>query len=267
MGTGHRSFANTELDGIQDSLPSPPGPPHGAKQRQQLWFIFESIQKVLSDRGLMSWESLWFEAARVADGKCLFAHIIADEFQDLGSAELILLNALSAKGYDSLFFCGDSGQRIYKRAVPWLSLGVDVRGRSSSLTLNYRTTEQIRRFADRLLADSDDNSTGETEDHRSISLLSGSEPEVVGRQTVAQEIQQVASRIEKLIKEGFKPGEIAIFVHGQSLLRDRAAAACRQANVFSRELSDDSPIVTDRVAIGTMHRAKVSSSGRLLSWL
>src|SRR4051794_6866761 len=81
-------------------------------------------------------------------------------------------------GEDNLFLCGDSGQRIYKGAVSWLSIGIDVRGRSTSLNVNYRTTEQIRRFADRILGDCEDASTGETGQRKSVSLLSGPEPQV-----------------------------------------------------------------------------------------
>lgn len=228
----------------------------GARQRQGLWTIFEAAQKSLQERGLMSWEQLCFEAAGMAEGQNLFEHVIADEYQDLGPAELTFLRALTPDVSDALFLCGDSGQRIYKGAVSWLSLGIDVRGRSSSLTVNYRTTEQIRRFADRLLCDTADGSTGETEDRKSVSLLSGPEPQVQGCATVAEEVANAGRYLRNLLAEGIKPAEIAIFVHGKTLLRDRAGAACREAGVPSWELSDDSLVDGNGVFIGTMHRAK-----------
>ena len=45
---------------------------------------------------------------------------------------------------DALFFAGDLGQRIFQTPFFWKSLGVDIRGRSQTLRINYRTSHQIR---------------------------------------------------------------------------------------------------------------------------
>ena len=79
-------------------------------------------------------------------------HIVVDEAQDLGVAELRFLAAIAPAAPDALFFAGDSGQRIFQQPFSWKALGIDVRGRSSTLTVNYRTSHQIRRAADRLVA-------------------------------------------------------------------------------------------------------------------
>jgi hypothetical protein len=39
-----------------------------------------------------------------------------------------------------LFFAGDLGQRIFQQPFSWKSLGVDIRGRSRTLRINYRTS-------------------------------------------------------------------------------------------------------------------------------
>ena len=80
-----------------------------------------------------------------------FTNIIVDEAQDLGVAELRFLAAVAPSRPDALFFAGDLGQRIFQQPFSWLALGVDVRGRSQSLKVNYRTSHQIRLAADRLL--------------------------------------------------------------------------------------------------------------------
>lgn len=233
------------------------GTPLGARQRQALWAIFEAAQRTLAQRGLMSWEGLCFEAAAlVAAGMPPFRHVVADEYQDLGPAELKFLKSLVPEREDNLFLCGDSGQRIYKGSNSWLSLGIDVRGRASSLTVNYRTTEQIRRFADRILGDCPDTSTGEAEQRKSVSLLRGPEPQLQAFGTIAEEIAGIADAIRGLIAEGYSPEDIAIFAHGQALLKERAQAACRTAGVPCRELSDETPVSGSDVSIGTMHRAK-----------
>ena len=202
----------------------------------------------------MTWDQLCFEAA-ASVGRTQFTHVVADEYQDFGPAELKLLKALASDDEEGLFLCGDLGQRIYKGRASWLSLGIDVRGRSHSLTVNYRTTEQVRRFADKILADPGGKLADEP-DRRSISLLSGPEPRVQGYGTMAEEIDGAATALRALRGEGYEPHDIAVFAHGQTTLRERAEPACRKAGVEFRELSDDSSVVADAVSVGTMHRAK-----------
>jgi len=232
------------------------GTPLGARQRQALWKVFETTLKSLEERGLMSWDRLCLEAAKMGAVGHRFGHVIADEYQDLGPAELVFLRSLAPEANDALFLCGDSGQRIYKGRTSWLSLGIDVRGRSSSLTVNYRTTEQIRRFADRIMKETTESGTGETEDRKSVSLLRGPEPRVQAYGTTAEEIEGVSSSIRGLLAEGYQPKDIAVFAHGQAPLKQRAEAACARAGVACRELSDESPVSEATISIGTMHRAK-----------
>jgi len=230
------------------------GTPLGARQRLALWSVFETAIRTLSEGGLMTWDQLCFEAA-ASVGRTQFTHVVADEYQDFGPAELKLLKALASDDEEGLFLCGDLGQRIYKGRASWLSLGIDVRGRSHSLTVNYRTTEQVRRFADKILADPGGKLADEP-DRRSISLLSGPEPRVQGYGTMAEEIDGAATALRALRGEGYEPHDIAVFAHGQTTLRERAEPACRKAGIEFRELSDDSSVVADAVSVGTMHRAK-----------
>ncbi len=71
--------------------------------------------------------------------------------EDIDVAQLRFLAALSANRINGLFFAGDSGQRIFQQAFSWKSLGVDIRGRSRTLHINYRTSHQVRMQADHLL--------------------------------------------------------------------------------------------------------------------
>src|SRR5690606_29423347 len=80
---------------------------------------------------------------------------------------------------DALFFTGDLGQRIFRQPFSWKGLGVDVRGRSVTLKVNYRTSHQIRRAADRLLPRSVRDLDGISDDRAgTISVFEGPEPEV-----------------------------------------------------------------------------------------
>ena len=230
--------------------------PLGAKQRLALWKIFEEVHRLLAERQLMTWSSLCYEAAALCYDTRPFAHVVADECQDFGAAELTLLRALVEPGEDDLFLCGDAGQRIYKSSVAWSAVGIDVRGRSTRLTINYRTTEQIQRFADTILPEALDEGDGEKERRSTVSLLSGSTPEVQGFDGVSKETDGVARWIKALLAEGYKPRDIAIFARTEGVLRDRAAPALEKVGLTGHYLSDEQPPSAADASLGTMHRAK-----------
>ena len=101
-----------------------------------------------------------------------FDFAVVDEAQDMGIQQLRFLAALGAGRPNSLFFAGDLGQRIFQQPFSWKALGVDVRGRSSTLSINYRTSHQIRKRADRLLGPQVSDVDGNTEDRRGATLHS-----------------------------------------------------------------------------------------------
>lgn len=130
-------------------------------------------------------------------------------------------------------------------------------GRATRLTVNYRTTEQIRRFADTLLpAALDEDGDGQPESRASISLLKGPPPEVSGYATVDEEIAGVARRLRELTTSGFAPRDIAIFCRSETRLKERAELAFRQCGLVGHYLSDDAPPTDSQVSLGSMHRAK-----------
>lgn len=52
---------------------------------------------------------------------------------------------------NALFLCADMRQRIHRPATPWIRFGINTRGRSYALRVNYRTTRQIQDFAESVL--------------------------------------------------------------------------------------------------------------------
>ncbi len=116
-----------------------------AGQRERLWPVFAAARASLAKRGLATWPEIYARAAAHYAGRQAkpFTHIVVDEAQDLGVAELRFLAAIAPVAPDALFFAGDLGQRIFQQPFSWKELGVDVRGRSSTLTVNYRTSHQI----------------------------------------------------------------------------------------------------------------------------
>lgn len=122
-------------------------------QRAVLWSIFERVRAGLKERKLTTQAGLFTAlASALAKGKHPpFDFAVVDEAQDISVAHLRFFAALGAERPNALFFAGDLGQRIFQQPFSWKSLGVDIRGRSRTLRVNYRTSHPIRMQADRLL--------------------------------------------------------------------------------------------------------------------
>ena len=106
---------------------------------------------------------------------------------------LRFLAALGGGRPNSLFFAGDLGQRIFQTPFSWRALGVDVRGRSHTLRINYRTSHQIRRQADRFLPPELSDVDGNAERRgATVSVFNGPAPGGVSGSVAGLEFRAVA---------------------------------------------------------------------------
>ena len=148
-------------------------------QRALLWSIFEAVRNKLKSQGLITHAVLFSQlGTQMSERKRPpFDFAVMDEVQDVSIAQLRFLAALGAWRTDALFFAGDLGQRIFQQPFSWKSLGVDIRGRSRTLHINYRTSHQIRIQADRLLGPEVSDVDGNTESrHGTVSVFNGTAP-------------------------------------------------------------------------------------------
>jgi hypothetical protein len=222
----------------------------GARQREVAWAVFDYIRSKLRERKLTTWPQLYARLTAWLDkgGKLPFSHIVIDEAQDLSVAQAKFLAAASTLLPDALFFAGDLGQRIFHLPFSWLRLGLDVRGRSHRLKVNYRTSHQIRSAADHLLPSVIVDLDGQEEGRRgTISVFNGPDPNLIVAKDEAAECMAVAGIVSARREDGISASEIALLVRGQGQL-GRARAAVAKAG---RDLRDEGGI-----AIRTMHDAK-----------
>ena len=229
-----------------------------AGQRERLWPVFAAVRAALAKRGLATWPDVYGRVAAYYAGREAkpFDQIVVDEAQDLGVAELRFLAAIAPKSADALFFAGDLGQRIFQQPFSWAALGVDVRGRSSTLTVNYRTSHQIRRAADRLLPKAVQDVDGDADERgRTVSVFNGPPPAIAAHDSPEAEIAGVGAWIARAIADGVLPSEIGIFVRTRAEL-PRARAAVEVAGLPWLELSERDQDATGHVSVGTMHLAK-----------
>ena len=228
------------------------------KQREALWGIFEHLRANLKVRGLMTYAQLFSRlASHFATVKQPpFDFVVVDEAQDVGVAQLRFLSALGAGRPNSLFFAGDLGQRIFQQPFSWKSLGVDIRGRSRTLRINYRTSHQIRALADRLLGPQVTDVDGNVEErHDAISVFNGPKPAIRVLDTYAAEIESVGRWLADCVVEGIKLHEIGVFVRSPAEL-ERARAAMEFARLPYKVLDDNVETASGHVSISTMHLAK-----------
>jgi UvrD-like helicase C-terminal domain/AAA domain len=230
----------------------------GAKQRARLWPVFAATREAINGRGFHTWAQIFAEvtAHYAKREQKPFTHIVVDEAQDLGVPELRLLAAIAPSQPDALFFAGDLGQRIFQQPFSWATLGVNVRGRSQALKINYRTSHQIRQAADKLLPKVVRDVDGlEEVRFGTVSVFNGPEPVVTIHTDAEAEIAAVSRWVSQALADGIGASEIGLFVRTEGQL-DRARAAVHAAGQDVLQLSERGDDPAGRVSIGAMHLAK-----------
>jgi len=227
-------------------------------QRKMLWDVFSAVHGWLEREGLHTRAAILAKvsAAIEADKQPLFQHAVIDEAQDLGVPELRFLAALGGDRTDGLFFAGDLGQRIFRQPFSWKALGVDVRGRSTTLRVNYRTSHQIRRQADLLLPPELSDVDGNEESRKgTVSVFNGPRPCVEISDSEEEEISRVSGWLKRLLAEGLQAEEIGVFVRSRQQF-SRAQAALDAIGVPAVLLDDQFALLAGHVAVSSMHLAK-----------
>jgi len=226
--------------------------------RQTLWSIFEPVKSALREQELITYAGLFSQLTThyAAGQRAPFDFIVVDEAQDVNIPQLKLLAALAGNRPNSLFFAGDLGQRIFQQPFSWKSLGVDVRGRSKTLRINYRTSHQIRMQADKLLSPELADVDGITETRRdTISVFNGPTPTIETFNTPEAETVAVATWLKARLADGLATEEIGIFVRSEAQL-PRAKAALEAAKLAYKILDQKVETTVGSASLCTMHLAK-----------
>ncbi|MGW3823133.1 UvrD-helicase domain-containing protein [Streptomyces sp. NPDC005071] len=255
-------------------------------ERADIWQLAERFTQRLDRLGRQTWDQVSEQAARLemqreqrvlaidqqreeAGGldnihlqagsggwlRYRYRHIVVDEAQDLRPAHWKMLRAMTAHNSNDLFLVGDTHQRIYKNQVTLGSLGINIRGRASKLSLSYRTTRQILRSAlDVLSQEKYDDLDGSEETLAGYrSVLSGGVPDLHGCTDWSAEREAIATLIQHW---GDIPHEqIAICVPTNQMATE-AATTLAEHGIRAVEIGPDGPRGDGGVHIGTMFRFK-----------
>jgi superfamily I DNA/RNA helicase len=154
-----------------------------------------------------------------------------DDSEDYETVDLgDMLRAIVAPGHNDLFITGDTHQRIYDSYVSLGSLGIQIRGRSSRLTLSYRTTREILGSALGLLgAEEWDNLDDGTEDLAGYrSLLHGPRPVFRAAAGWPEELDAIVDQVKQWTDGA--PASIAVCVPERSMVAEVERMLARRAD-------------------------------------
>jgi superfamily I DNA/RNA helicase len=233
------------------------GRPLSKAQRSQVWQAAERVTAELTAAGQSTHMQLANEATHLLreTGQTLYRHVIVDEAQDLHPAQWRLLRGAVPPGPDDLFIAADPHQRIYDNRISLASLGIQVRGRSRRLTVNYRTTEEILAWAVPLLGVAPvtglDGEVDTLLGYRSP--MHGRRPQIHQAATREEELTALTKRIHTWLDAGIEPHAIGVAARATYLARNARdvlkAAGIRTVSLGSRDTKN-------AVRAGTMHGMK-----------
>ncbi len=231
----------------------------GEPQRRELWSVFETVLQRLNLLAKVTEPMLLGSVTqRLANGNAEspYDFVIVDEAQDISVSQLRFVAALTSQSPAGLFFAGDLGQRIFQAPFSWKSLGVDIRGRSQTLKINYRTSHQIRSQADRLLPGSVADVDGNAENRgETISMFNGPKPAVTVCDSQGDESDTVAAWIKQRRSEDVAAGDVCLIVRSPDQI-GRAITAAEKADLNTVILTSQSEPDPSKASIATMHEAK-----------
>lgn len=233
------------------------------KKRMQVWKVVEAYQRLMKERNIRDVNMAMYECRTIIakmPQELLYKHVIVDEGQDFSANAFRLLRALAGEAHpNDLFIVGDSHQRIYKNKAVLSKCGINIRGRSSVLRINYRTTEEIRKSAFAVLNNIsfDDLDADVEPGDKCQSLMHGQVPVIKCFKDAATEFGYILDEIKRLNSSGVALSDICIVARTHKLLEDYIANFTKNGICsfeIKRSKSDDRSFLGLRMA--TMHRVK-----------
>ncbi|MBF1263257.1 MAG: AAA family ATPase, partial [Lautropia mirabilis] len=230
----------------------------GRAQRKGIWPIFAEYRNQLRSRGLIEPEDAFRDARQLLERQPQplgIRAMVVDEAQDISPAAWALIRAAVPQDENDLFIVGDPNQRIYRHKVTLSAVGIHARGRSRTLKINYRTTDEIRRWAvaqlegrptDDLDGGSDDSLKGYQ------SLTHGEKPEVIPSASVQEDVQHIQAII------GSQLARRVCVVSRTNRLLDELSGELGCHGIEHLRLDADTPDDADvpGIRLATMHRVK-----------
>ena len=232
-------------------------------KRTKVWGVFEEYMRICDERKLRDSEYAMYECRIILEKQYTsdrYENIIVDEGQDLSPSAYRLIRSLAGEPHkNDIFIVGDAHQRIYRNKAILSKCGINVRGRARKLRINYRTTEEIRKYAFGLLKgiSFDDLDEAYDDGDNCQSLTHGEVPQIKRFNTPEEELEFLVNEIRTLEAAGVPQKDICIVARTHKMI-DAYKDGLRANGIVSFEITTNK--VDDRsrneVRIATMHRVK-----------
>lgn len=234
----------------------------GRAVRKSIWPVFAEYRAQLQAANLREPEEAFREASQLLSKEkpeLGIRAMVVDEAQDISNAAFELIRTAVPKAENDLFIVGDAHQRIYRHKVVLSRVGIEVRGRSRSLKVNYRTTDEIRQWAcAQLEGCAVDDLDGNVDSLRGYhSLTHGDVPEVIESGSLQDDVGHIKSILADLQHDGMEMRQVCITARTNDDL-DGLARELQGAGIPTLRLdtstTDDAS--SPGVRLATMHRIK-----------
>jgi superfamily I DNA/RNA helicase len=232
-------------------------------RRAAVWRVIEEFLSALRAQHATTFDVLAARAAEVAVPK--YDHVVVDEGQDLHAAHWRMLRALVTPGPNDMFLCEDAYQRIYGERLVLSRFGIETRGRSRRLTLNYRASSENLTFALGVISGADVlDSDGEAESVAGYrSAFHGPTPSTCGFLSSVDEEAFLVETVSRWREEDGPDASIGVLVR-TGTQQERVRQALQAADVPVDVLSQVAAAKRSAVLITTMHRSKGMEFSRVL---
>lgn len=199
------------------------------------------------------------DAGRVP--RAQYAAILIDEGHDFEPTWFKLLVQMIDPETNSLLLLYDDVQNIYgkqkRRSASWASLGIEAKGRSTVLKVNYRNTVEALNFSYKFLSDYIDKSSGTEEIpivHPEVGGRNGPAPEVYRLKSSVEEHEFLVNWLNNRVKRGVAYRRMAVLGRFRNQLERLKDVLARKG--IPVELADGVASNHDAVRLLTMHSSK-----------
>ncbi|MDY0361727.1 MAG: 3'-5' exonuclease [Desulforegulaceae bacterium] len=230
------------------------------KMRKEIWPVFEEYRILLNENNFKETIDAVRDARIILENNpelVSYKAVIVDEAQDMSPEAFKLIKAIAPENKNNIFITGDAHQRIYQHKVVLSHCGINIMGRSKKLKINYRTTEETKSWAVKILENCDiDDLDGQLDDQKGYkSLLHGNPPLVKEFNDFNEELDFIADYLKDHDESELK--NICVVLRLKSLL-EQYEKALNKKGIKTVRIKPNEPdsLETSGVRTATMHRVK-----------
>lgn len=238
------------------------GIPLDRELRRGVWTLHQIYLNLLRADGYGTWDIYRQRAAEIARSfrvskqwEKLYDVVIVDEAQDLTPAGLRVCVEL-CKTPQGIYLTADASQSIYSRGFSWQRVHeeLNVRGRTTILKRNYRSTKQIADAAVQLLRD---HGGGDGEALATVPVRSGPLPVLYGYRSTDEELLAIKEFLLSAARETRLPVAGGVVLVRRNKIAEEIADGLSRLGIQARHVrGDEVNLHPSYVRVMTMHTAK-----------